>query len=81
MVAYFPNYKIPTRPNFVQNRNVKRDAVFIDDQYLCPLCMTSDYTVIKTELEKDKKHSLLHTGRCKKCGIQIRYNKPIPEVK
>ena len=80
MVIYFPDHKIPTRPNLARNRNIKRDAILINNQFVCPLCMMSDYIIIKTELDKVEKHLLLHTGRCRQCGILIRYYKPTPDV-
>lgn len=76
----FPDGKISTRPNFIKNRRIKREGVLINDKFFCPLCFTSDYKIIRCDVEKERLERLRYTALCNQCGIQIRFNRMIPTV-
>lgn len=59
---------------------MKREAVLIGDQFVCPLCFTSDYRVKKCDVEKKREDKLRYTAICNRCGIQIKYNRKVPRV-
>lgn len=76
----FPNEKLPTTPNKIKNRKIKRDAVLIGNKFVCPLCFTSKYQVIKTQLAKGEEKPMKYTAICRECGIRLIYFKDTPII-
>ncbi|KAB3535648.1 hypothetical protein F8154_05820 [Alkaliphilus pronyensis] len=80
MSIVFPIEKIPTRPNLHKNRKIKRDAVWINNRFVCPLCFKSDYRIIKALVDKLDYNPIKYIAKCNECGIKLQYNKPVPVV-
>lgn len=77
----FPAEKISGKINHKKVKKIKREAVFVVDHFACPLCFEADYDVIKCELEKNSdKPPMRYTGKCKRCGTILQYNKETPRV-
>ncbi|GAB6087757.1 hypothetical protein [Alkaliphilus crotonatoxidans] len=76
----FPNEKISGRVNHKKINKIKREAILLENRFVCPLCFEADYDVIKCEFEKNSNKPMRYTGKCKKCSTIIQYNKETPRI-
>lgn len=76
----FPDEKLSGKVDYKKIQRVKREGVWMNDKFLCPLCFEADYDVIKCQLEKESSRPMRYTSKCRRCGTIFQYNKETPTV-
>lgn len=62
-------------------QKAKREAAFIDNKNVCPLCFGSNLNVIRADKTPEcLEGEVKFTAVCKECGIKVYYFKKIEEI-